>query len=134
MRDVAEEDRRVGVRAVELIPDELARFRRPKSATSVVLPEPAGAATSVTGCSRFERSRSKRRARSSRAGAGRGGRSLVRRKKAGAGVAASAGSGGSGDVTNFSVRRGLLLISLHQKPSPPIRRAPWSFARTLWSD
>src|SRR4029079_2947973 len=52
-----------------------------KSATSVVLPEPAGAVTSVTACARFCSKRSTRRGRGRSDGAGRGGRSFGRGKK-----------------------------------------------------
>src|SRR2546423_13796534 len=54
-----------------------------KSATSVVLPEPAGAVTSVTACARFCCMRSLSRGRGRSEGAGRGGRRFVRRKNVG---------------------------------------------------
>ena len=97
VREIAEEDERVGVGAVELIPDE--------GATSVVLPEPALAATSVTGCARLAARRSIRRGRWRSAGVGRGGRSLVRRKKACVAAPpappAPVSGGGKGDVCSL---------------------------------
>src|SRR5437588_9889949 len=77
---------------------------RIKSATSVVLPEPALAVTSVTGCVRLGRSLSVKRGRESRAGAGRGGKSLVRRKKV---VCDSLAGGGASLGSGVLGRRGL---------------------------
>src|SRR2546421_5221974 len=66
-----------------------------KSATSVVLPEPAGAVTSVTACARFCCMRSVSRGRGRSDGAGRGGKSFVRRKKVGNCGAGASGVGAS---------------------------------------
>src|SRR5437588_7743018 len=80
-----------------------------KSATRVVLPEPAGAVTSVTACARFCCMRSLSRGRGRSDGAGRGGRRFGRRRKVG--NCGAVGAGGCVSCGSASWGCGTFLIA-----------------------